>query len=220
MTDSADLKRRYIRLLAWYPPAFRREHQAEMLGVLLESARPGQQRVGLADTADIIRGGLTLRLRVPPQAPGTVAAAVRLMYAGAAALLATWISTVVTESSVRSAMLRAVPAQWHLMLVHIIVVEALLPVIVAGWLWLAWAIARGHHPARIALVLYSGLVTVTLLWMMSVGAAVYAPADLISLAVLWLVQICVIAFVFNNRSERYYRPAPAAGRTQNAASTC
>jgi len=220
MTDSADLERRYSRLLAWYPTAFRREHQAEMLGVLLESARDGQRRVGLADMADIIRGGLTLRLRVPPQAPRAVAVAVRLMYAGAAALLATWASTVVTETNVRSAMLRAVPAQWHLMFAHIICVEALLPVITAGWLWLAWAIGHGRHAARVVLVLYFGLITLVLLWMLSAGAAVYAPADLISLAAAWLVQISAIVFVFSNRSERYYRRTGAGGHAQSAASSC
>jgi hypothetical protein len=220
MTELADLERRYRKLLAWYPAAFRREHQAEMLGVLMESARDGQRRVKLADTADIIRGALTLRLRVPPQAPRTVAAAVRLMYAGTAALLATWISTVVTEASVRSAMLRAAPAQWHLMLAHITVAEALLPVIVAGWLGLAWAIGHGHHAARIALAHYFGVLTLVLLWMLSVGAAVYAPADLISLAAVWLIQLSAIVFAFSNRSGHYYRPARASGQPRSADSTC
>jgi hypothetical protein len=220
VTGSPDLERRYRRLLVWYPAAFRREHQAEMLGLLMENAREGQQRVGPADMADLIRGALTTRLRVPRQAPRTVIAAVRLTYVGAAASLAAWISTVVTEGSVSSAMARAVPARWHLMLVHITTVEAVVPLTVAGWLWLAWANGRGHRAARVALVPYFGLVTLALLWMLGIGAVVYASADLISLAVLWLVQLSVIVLVFNNRSEPYYHPAPGSGRARSTASAC
>jgi hypothetical protein len=208
MTGSADLERRYSRLLAWYPPAFRREHEAEMLSVLMDSARDGQHRVGLADTTDLIRAALAVRLRAPAAAPRTVIAAIRLMYAGAAVSLAAWISTLVTEGSVRSAMVRAVPARWHLMLVHITAVEAVLPVIAVGWLWLAWANGRGYHRARIILVTYFALTTLVLPWMLGVGAAAYAPADLISLAVIWLVQLSAIVLIFSKRSEHYYRPEP------------
>jgi hypothetical protein len=211
MTAAAGLERRYSRLLAWYPATFRREHEAEMLGVLMDSARDGQQRVGLADAADLIRGALAMRLRVPSQAPRTVAAAVRLMCAGAVGYLAAWISTVVTESSVRSAMVRFAPARWHLMLVHITAIEAVVPVAVIGWLWLAWANGRGQDRARIALVPCFSLATLGLLLMLGLGATVYAPADLISLAAVWLVQLSAIVLIFNKRSENYYHPAEASG---------
>jgi hypothetical protein len=210
MTASADLERRYSRLLAWYPATFRREHGAEMLGVLMDSALDGQQRVGLADAADLIRGALTLRLRVPPQAPRTVAVAVRLMRVGAVGYLAAWISTVVTGSSVRKSMLRAAPARWHLMLVHTTAIELLLPVAVIWWLWLAWGNGRGHQRARIALVPFFGLATLGLMWMLGIGAAAYAPADLISLAAVWLVELSAIVLIFNKRSEHYYHPAEAS----------
>ena len=39
MTDQADLERRYRRLLAWYPPEFRRENGQEILAVLMAGAR-------------------------------------------------------------------------------------------------------------------------------------------------------------------------------------
>jgi hypothetical protein len=35
MTDSAHLERRYRRLLAFYPKAFRREHEQEIVSVLM-----------------------------------------------------------------------------------------------------------------------------------------------------------------------------------------
>jgi hypothetical protein len=206
MTGSADLERRYRRLLAWYPAAFRREHESEMLGVLMASACDGHQRVGLADAADLIRGALTMRLRVPAGAPRTVAAAVLLMYAGAVVTLVAWVSTLVTASSVGSAMLRADPARWHLMLIRFTVIEAVAPAFVIGCSWLAWAIARGRHAARVALVTYFGVATLALLGNVGLGV-VYPTADLISLAVLWLVQISAIVLVFNSRSGHYYRPA-------------
>jgi hypothetical protein len=210
MTDSANLERRYRRLLVWYPAAFRREREAEMLGVLMDSARDGQQRVGLADAANLVMAALIMRLRAPAAAPRTVIAAIRLMYAGAAVSAAYWISTMVTEPSVRLAMVRAAAARWPLMALHITAVEAVLPVVVVGWLWLALANGRGHHGARIALAAYFSLATLILLWMLGIGAAVYAPADLISLALLWLIQLSAIALIFNKRSEHYYRPAEAS----------
>ena len=85
MTDQEHLERAYVRLLAWYPRDFRRESGQEMLAVLMACAPPGQRRPGLAESADLIRGGLWMRLHpsVPQSAP-TVRAAVRLIYAGAA----------------------------------------------------------------------------------------------------------------------------------------
>ncbi len=212
MTGSSHLDRRYRRLLAWYPAAFRREHEAEMLGVLMDGARDGQRRAGLADTADLIRGALTMWLRMPVQVPRTVAAAVRLMYAGAAVYLVAWISTVATESNVRSAMMRSAPARWHLMLVHITAVEVVVPAMAIGWLWLAWANGRGHDLARRALVPYFGVLTLGVLFTLGFGGAVYAPADLISGAVLWLIELSAMVLVFNSRSGAYYQRAPAAGR--------
>jgi hypothetical protein len=214
MTGSADLERRYSRLLAWYPAAFRRDHEAEMLGVLMDSARGGQRRIGLADAADLIRGALAVRLRVSAQAPRTVVAAVRLMRVGALAYLAAWISTLVTEGSVRSAMLRSAPASWHLMLVHVVAIETVVPAAVVGWLWLSWANGRGHDRARLVLVPYFGFATLGLLWTLGTGAAAYAPADLISLTVLWLIQLCAIVLVFNKRSECYYRPAEGSAHPE------
>ena len=57
------LEARYRRLLALYPAEHRREHQDEMLGVLMTGARAGQLRPGLRETADLIWGTLLIRLR-------------------------------------------------------------------------------------------------------------------------------------------------------------
>ncbi len=62
MTDATYLERRYRRLLAWYPKAFRREHEDEMLVVLMAGARTGRRRPGLADSADLIRNAVCERI--------------------------------------------------------------------------------------------------------------------------------------------------------------
>jgi hypothetical protein len=57
------LEDRYRRLLAWYPADHRREHEQEMLGVLLAGARPGQTRPSAADVQDLVRGAVRIHLR-------------------------------------------------------------------------------------------------------------------------------------------------------------
>jgi hypothetical protein len=62
MTESADLERRYLRLLAWYPQPFRRDHADEMLAVLMAGAPQGRRRPGLRDAADVLASALRMRL--------------------------------------------------------------------------------------------------------------------------------------------------------------
>jgi hypothetical protein len=62
MTDSAGLERRYWRLLACYPQAFRREHEQEILAVLMAGADEGQQRPRLGEAANLIQHALWMRL--------------------------------------------------------------------------------------------------------------------------------------------------------------
>ena len=61
----AQLEQRYRRLLRLYPREFRARRGAEMLGVLMASARGGQTRPVPGDVADIVRGSLLMRLRGP-----------------------------------------------------------------------------------------------------------------------------------------------------------
>jgi hypothetical protein len=62
MNDSAALERRYRRLLAWYPPAFRREHEQEIMAVLMAGADEGQQRPGLGEAANLTKYAVWMRL--------------------------------------------------------------------------------------------------------------------------------------------------------------
>ena len=54
MTDAADLERRYRRLLKCFPARYRREHEQEILSVLMAGAKEGQWRPGLAESADLV----------------------------------------------------------------------------------------------------------------------------------------------------------------------
>jgi hypothetical protein len=52
------LERSFRRLLAFYPPQYRRVHAEEMLAVLMTAATEGKRRPGLAEAADLIAGAL------------------------------------------------------------------------------------------------------------------------------------------------------------------
>jgi hypothetical protein len=95
VTGSAGLERRYRRVLACYPKAFRRENGEEILAVLLATAHEGQQRPGLAESADLIRSALRMHLGLS-RAPRPVRAAVRLMCVGAVLTLADVATVLVT----------------------------------------------------------------------------------------------------------------------------
>jgi hypothetical protein len=63
MSDSAGLERRYGRLLALYPAAFRSEHEQEILAVLMAGADEGQQRPRTAEAANLIKHALWISAR-------------------------------------------------------------------------------------------------------------------------------------------------------------
>jgi hypothetical protein len=63
MTGSADLERRYRRLLRFFPARYRREHEQEILSVLMAGATEGQRRPGLADSADLLISAIFMRWR-------------------------------------------------------------------------------------------------------------------------------------------------------------
>ncbi len=62
MSDSPDLERRYRRLLAGYPRAFRDENEQEILAVLMSGAGEDQQRPRPGEAANLIRHALWMRL--------------------------------------------------------------------------------------------------------------------------------------------------------------
>jgi hypothetical protein len=63
MTDDCVLERRYRLLLACYPKPFRREHEREMLAVLMAGSPDGQRWPRLADAADLLGHATVMRIR-------------------------------------------------------------------------------------------------------------------------------------------------------------
>ena len=63
MTYSTHLARRYRRLLAFFPKTFRREHEQEILSVLMAGAAEGQRRPRFAESFDLLRNASFMRLR-------------------------------------------------------------------------------------------------------------------------------------------------------------
>lgn len=203
MTDTAGLERGYRRWLRWYPKSFRREHEAEVLAVLLAGARAGQRQPAPMECLDLLRSALWMRLR--PQVPRSnraVFAAVKLMCVGAVVELATVITILVTIGDVRSNVVTRNPdlteGEWHAIVAgQLAPVAAAAGIAVGFWLWTAWAIGRGHRWARIAFAGFFILNSVGLLHGLIQGSAVYARADLAIGSVLWLVQLAALARIFH-----------------------
>jgi hypothetical protein len=203
MTGAADLERSYRRWLRWYPASFRREYEAEILGVLLASARKGQRRPELMDCLDLLRGAVRLRLRLRPDAPRSnrsVATAVRLMYLGAMVELATALTIVATIGDIRSNVVQRYPGltagQWHAIVAGQLEPLAVTAALAVGfWLWMAWALGHGQRWVRRAFALFFGLNTWSLLQGLVGGSALYARPDLAVASLLWLVELAAVALL-------------------------
>lgn len=196
-----ELERRYRRLLACYPQGYRRENGEEILAVLLACARDGQQRPGLAATADLIKAAMRMRLFPAARTPRTVRAAVRLICAGVAAELAFLVINIVTAGSVRSAVARRYPPGWaaavhHAVTAQLVTDQAGAVIAIGVWLLLAWALAWRHNLARFALAAYFALDCQAVLQAIRQGAMVNAPADLAAAGVVWLLILAASMLLF------------------------
>jgi hypothetical protein len=193
MTDQANLERGYRRLLAWYPRAFRRENGQEILAVLMACPPDGQRRPGLAESADLVRSGLWMRLRPSvPRSARTVRAAVRLMYAGAAVTTLSLISSIISLAFIgrSAATLRlAGRSQPFWVAITVGIVGGL--VVIALWLWMARTNSRGRNWARILSTVLFGLATLELISFSeaqtALGLIFWVPTWLVGLATVWLL---------------------------------
>jgi len=204
-SEQARLERGYRRILACYPRSFRRDNEGEILAVLLDTAEPGQVRVGLAEAWDLIRGGVRMRLWPAMPRPRAVRAAVTLMLAGAAAELAALLTVIATLGSVRAAVAARDTAAAHALLVHQVAVMVGAPVAVGLWLWLAWAIGRGEDWARLVSVACFLLMSLSVIGVLAQDAVAFAPASMIAAAVVWILGLSSVALIFTPAAGRYYR---------------
>jgi hypothetical protein len=209
--ELARLERRYRRLLACYPRAYRRENEEEILAVLLACARDEQQRPGLAETADLIKSAMQMRLRPAARPPRTVKAAVWLMCAGVAAKVAFLIIIVATAGGVESAYARGHPpgaaaAVRHALAVKLVTGGVEDAIGIGVWLLLAWALVRGRSLARLACVAwFVGLDCFDMLQGLRGDAMVNARAGMAAFAMVWLLALAASVLLFTGASSRYYR---------------
>jgi uncharacterized membrane protein (UPF0136 family) len=201
MTDQTNLERRYRRLLAWYPRAFRRENGQEILAVLMAGAPDGQRRPGVAVAVDLIRSGLWMRLRPRlPRSARTVRAAVRLMYAGATVAGLSLIIAITSLAYVgrSAATLRLAGRSQPLpVAVTVGVVGGL--VMIALWLWMARANSQGRHWARIVSTVLFVLATLHLFGNKGVVPIVFAVLT-------WLVGLAAVWLLWRPTSSAFFKP--------------
>jgi hypothetical protein len=215
MTDQVHLERAYRRLLAWYPREFRQENEQEILAVLMADAQDGQRRPGLAQSADLIRGGLWLRLRPSvPRSARTVRAAVKLMYVGAAIntveyIIVLALIVVDIKLAVRGRFLghSLTAAQMRPLIVTAWIIFSL--VVIALWLWMARAVGQGRSWARILSTVLFGLGTLQLIsdfqGAVSSGTAV-SVLGLLGAVLIWPVGAAAVWLLWRPASSAFFRP--------------
>jgi hypothetical protein len=216
MTEQSELERRYRRLLACYPPAFRREHEEEILSVLLACARDGRQRPGAADSADLLLQALRFRLRpATKRSIPTVFWGVRLMILAAVLELVALVVVVASEGAVHAAVAHqfagSSAAHWAAVVhAQVVPVEVGAPIAAAGWLVLAWANDRGRSWARAGAGLLSVLTLLSLLVAIGRHAAAFAPADLSVGIGLGAVALVATLLIISTDSNPRYDPQRGA----------
>jgi hypothetical protein len=144
----------------------------------------------------------------PPriQSPHSVRNAVKLMYTGAALEVLALIVTLLTISSLKSAILKAHPGYTAARL-HTAEVDRASSLVVGAviaiglWLWMAWANGRGRSWARIVSAVFFGINTLDLIISF---ALVRAAATMIVGVVIWLVGLAAIVLLFSKESGPFY----------------
>jgi hypothetical protein len=208
MSESKDLEQAYRRLVAWYPRSFRRDNEEEIVTVLLATAPDGLRRPGFAESADLIRGAIRMRLGLA-RTPHTVLNAVRLMYLGAVAELGVLIVLFLTEGSIQAAVSHRYPqltaAQLGGLNTLFTVELAVGSAVVLLWLLMAWATGKGGQVARLVATMCFGLSTVGIVVDLANDAIQFAPAAFTGACVVWLIRFAAIVNLFRKQSWAYYQ---------------
>jgi hypothetical protein len=154
------LEDRYRRLLSWYPADHRREHEQEMLGVLLAGARPGQTRPSGADAYDLLRGAVRIHLRRAvggSTAPGWAAATAIAGFVATLLLVAEGLRFAVNTPKAVSQLIEARAETSYLSLPHMLVQSFGTAPYWAAWLAIAVMAWRGaRRPAAYAASVLTG----------------------------------------------------------------
>ena len=183
--------------------------------MLMACAPDGQRRPGLAESADLIRSGLRMRLRrssrpaesLRPAAPAPVLAAVRLMYAGAAVTTLTVIISVIALAFTgrSGATLRLLGRSQPLPVAVTVGIAGGL-VVVALWLWMARASSQGRNWARILSTVLSGLATLKAI---GVFSETQPMLSLIFWESAWLIGFAATGLLWRPAASAFFKPQGA-----------
>jgi len=191
VTDCPVLERRYRRLLALYPRAFRREHGQEMLAVLMAGAKEGQRRPRFGETADLIKNAIWIQLR-----PNVRRSQPTVFWAG----VLMWLCAGLRLLGVP--LLPAMPGSVGFPLE-------------IGISWgvfalLAWGNGRGYEWARVLFTAWVALHCLVLFYDLVHLTASYSPAwTVIASVTFWLVELAAVLLILNRRSQPHYGHKPA-----------
>jgi len=218
MTELAAAERGYRRCLRFYPTSFRREHEAEILAVLMARTGDGRRQADRRECVALLRGALAIRLRPRiARSDWSRLAAVKMMYVCALVELLVAITVMATMSDLRSRVVATYPTysseQWHAEVtrtLHPLVASAAIAALL--WLWLAWANGRRHRGGSIASVLFFAATTYSLSNGLAHGSATYARADLAAGSVLWLTQLSAVGLLVHNGGQTARRLRAGFGR--------
>jgi hypothetical protein len=207
MSESRQLELAYRRLVACYPRSFRRENEEEIVTVLLATAPDGQRRPGIAESIDLLRGAVRMRMSLS-RTPHTVLNAVRLMYLGAVAELGALITLWLTEGSIRAAVWHRYPmltagqvGQLNtIFTVDLAVGAAAVPL----WLLMAWTTGKGSQLARVAAIVCFAFSTAGMVADLANGSPQFAPAAFTCGSVVWLIGLAAIVNLFRKQSMAFY----------------
>jgi hypothetical protein len=207
MSESRQLELAYRRLVAFYPRSFRRENEEEIVTVLLATAPDGQRRPGIAESVDLLRGAVRMRMNLS-RTPHTVLNAVRLMYLGAVAELGVLLVLWLTEGSIRAAVWHRYPmltAGQVGKLNTVFTVElAVCAVAVPLWLLLAWTTGKGSQLARVAAIVCFAVSTAGMITDLANDSPQFAPAVFTCASVVWLIGLAAIVNLFRKQSVAFY----------------
>lgn len=211
MGDAQTLERRYRRWLVCYPAAFRREHEAELLTVLLAISRDRQRHPAFAEVVALVGAGLGVRLRPDlPRSARALRAAVGLLCLCAALDIGTWVVMIGTAGGAATRYALSEPGLGE-HAARVVFLSYLAPDLVAApimalvWLVLAWANGHGRRWGRVGLLVALGATTISVLNGLVSGGADYAVADSAAGAVLWTAVAITTLLTLHPTSAPHYR---------------
>jgi hypothetical protein len=169
----------------------------------MAGAADGQARPGAAESVDLLRAAVHVRLGPSAEPPSpAVSRAVRLMCVTAVFELVAMVTVVATQGAMHAAILRADPyfttTQWHkLVQLEVAPMKIGAPITACLWLLAAWGSSRGYALAKLGAVTLMLLTSVSLLSGLSHDAATYATADAIAGGALWAVAVAAVLMLFS-----------------------